>query len=92
MAKPRPVHQIRYRNVRVAIWLNETANGPMHNVTMSRSYKKDEQWMESNSFGAMDLLPLSVALTQAFTWIQESSAATRYALRSDAGRSPRARR
>lgn len=70
----RPVHEIRFGSVRAVIWSNATENGPMFNVTVSRSYKtKDDDgtdiWRDSDSFGRDDLLSLSKALDHAHTWI-----------------------
>lgn len=72
--KNRPVHEIRFGAVRAVIWSNQTENGPMFNVTVSRSYKtKDDDgkdvWRDSDSFGRDDLLPLAKALDHAHTWV-----------------------
>src|SRR5262245_34954943 len=75
----RPVHVVRFGSVKAAVWLNETANGPIHNVTLSRSYKDGEEWRESGSFGADDLLTAAKALNQAHTWIFEQRALKRAA-------------
>ena len=46
----RPVHEIRHRNIRATIWKNETAKGPMYNVTVSRSYRDESgEWHDVNS-------------------------------------------
>lgn len=68
----RPVHEIRYGNVKTVIWKNQTVNGAMHNVTVARLYKDGDQWKESASFGLEDLLVLAKALTAAHTWIYEN--------------------
>lgn len=70
----RPVHTIRYGAVRAAIWRNIVDNGnasrPLYCVTFSRSYKDGENnWKESASFGADDLLLLAKAADEAHTWI-----------------------
>lgn len=70
----RPVHEMRFGSVRAVIWSNPTENGPMFNVTVSRSYKTKESdgadvWRDSDSFGRDDLLPLAKALDHAHTWI-----------------------
>ena len=67
----KPVHEVRYRNVKAAVWLNQTVKGTMHNVTLSRSYREGEQWKNSFSFGPTDLLPLAKALNEAHTWIHQ---------------------
>lgn len=68
-ASNRPVHVVRFGAIKAAVWLNQTANGPMHNVTLTRSYKDGEEWKEATSFGADDLLPAAKALDSAHTWI-----------------------
>ena len=37
----KPVHEIRMGRIRAAVWENETKNGNVHNVTISRLYKDD---------------------------------------------------
>jgi len=68
--KTRPIHEIRIGRVRAAIWENYTEQGDVrYNVTVVRTYKQDEHWRESQSFGRDDL-PLAVkALDQCHTWI-----------------------
>jgi hypothetical protein len=73
-AKTQPVHVVRLRNIRAAIWQNDTEFGTRHNATVSRLYKDDEgQWRTSDSFGRDDLLLLAKVLDLAHTWISEQS-------------------
>jgi hypothetical protein len=70
----RPVHTIRFGSIQAAIWRNVVDNGnssrPMYNVTFSRSYKDGENnWKDSASFGADDLLLLSKIADEAHSWI-----------------------
>jgi hypothetical protein len=69
----RPVHTIRYGAVRAAIWRNMidagNASRPIYNVTFSRSYKDGDQWKETASFGADDLLVLAKTANDAHTYI-----------------------
>lgn len=71
----RPAHEIRYGNIKVVIWKNQTTNGSMHNVTVARIYKEGDEWKESNGFGRDDLLILASALDEAFKWIHAQKAA-----------------
>ncbi|MFN0133125.1 MAG: hypothetical protein ACKVW3_11460 [Phycisphaerales bacterium] len=72
-AKARPVHVVRFGGIKAAVWLNQTSAGPIHNVTVSRSYKDaDDQWKESQSFGYDDLLLLAKALDASHSWIHEA--------------------
>ena len=55
MEKKRPIQTIRRGYVEAAIWQNKTDNGPMYNVTFSRTYKDGEELKNSSSFGIGDL-------------------------------------
>lgn len=67
----KPVHVIRFGAIKAAVWLNQTSSGPMHNVTISRTYKDGDEWRESGSFGADDLLQAAKALDEAHSWVFE---------------------
>ncbi|MCZ7665666.1 MAG: hypothetical protein M5U22_23260 [Thermoleophilia bacterium] len=67
----RPVHTVRFGALKAAVWLNDTSVGPIHNVTVTRSYKDGDTWKDSGSFGYDDLLPLAKALNAAHSWINE---------------------
>ncbi len=70
--KIQPVHVVRLRNIRAAIWANDTEHGVRYNSTVSRIYKDDDQqWRTSDSFGRDDLLLLAKVLDVAHTWISE---------------------
>ena len=71
----RPVHSVRHRNIKAAIWKNQTERGPMYNVTLTRSYRDGEEWRDSTSFGFDDLMTLAKALFDAHTWIASAKAA-----------------
>lgn len=71
-SRTQPMHVVRLRNIRAAIWQNDTEFGIRHNVTVNRLYKDDEQqWRTSDSFGRDDLLLLAKVLDLAHTWISE---------------------
>jgi len=73
-SKTQPVHVVRLRNIRAALWANDTEFGLRHNVTVSRLYKDDDgQWRTTDSFGRDDLLLLAKVLDLAHTWISEHS-------------------
>ncbi len=67
--RARPVHEIRFGQVRAAIWENQTEKGIRHNVTVSRSYKVGDQWKDSSSFSRDDLLLLAKMIDACHTWI-----------------------
>ena len=69
-SKTRPVHELRLGRIRAAIWENETQNGMLHNVTVSRLYKnEDDVWKDSTSFSRDDLPLLGKVLDRAHSWI-----------------------
>lgn len=73
-----PVHTVRLGGIKVAVWRNQTTNGPMHNSTIVRSYKNQQgEWAESQSFSRDDLLVAAKALDLAHTYIVETEAAAR---------------
>lgn len=71
--KVKPVHEIRLGRIKAAIWENETQNGTMHNVTLSRLYKNGNQWRDSSSFGRDDLPLLSKVADMVHTWLFEKT-------------------
>lgn len=71
--KARPVHELRLGRIRAAIWENETQNGTLHNVTVSRLYKDGDEWKDSTSFGRDDLPLVGKLLDRAHSWIFASN-------------------
>lgn len=67
--KQKPVHKIRYGNIEAAIWANETGNGTIHRVSVTRHYLDGDAWKQTSAFGREDLLTLSKAINEAHTWI-----------------------
>jgi len=67
--KVRPIHEIRFGRIKAAIWENETQNGMMFNVTISRLYKDGNQWKDSSSFGRDDLPLVAKVVDMVHTWI-----------------------
>lgn len=71
----RPVRVLRFGSVKATVWLNQTAAGPRHAVTVARRYRDDQgEWQNTGSFGLSDLLPLAKALDWAHTFISEEIA------------------
>lgn len=64
-----PVHTIRHRRIKVAIWENQTAKGPMHAVSVTRSFKKDDVWKDTHSFTYDDLPIVAKLLNDAHSAI-----------------------
>ena len=71
----KPVHMVRYRSLKGAIWRNVVdhgnSSGPLYNVTFSRSYRDGEEWKDSSSFGFDDLLLLAKIANDCHMWIHE---------------------
>ena len=65
----RPVHTIRHRSLKVSIWRNDTAKGPVYNVTLVRGYREGEEWKDSHSFGYDDLPIIAKLLHDAHSFI-----------------------
>ena len=64
-----PAHKIRHGAISASIWQQDTAKGPLFNVTFQRSYKDGDTWKNSTSFGRNNLLVLSLIAARAFEWI-----------------------
>jgi hypothetical protein len=77
--KAKPAHKIRHRGIAVTIWKNSGDKAAWYSVTASRSYKHNEEWKESDSFGEDDLLLLAQLLTEAHGWIRSAEQAGRKA-------------
>jgi hypothetical protein len=65
----KPAEKFRDGAIEVAVWRNESDNGPWFNVTHRRSYKQGDEWKDSDSYGQDDLLSLAKLLDLAHTWI-----------------------
>jgi hypothetical protein len=73
----RPFHEIRHRRIRATIWRNDTAKGPMYNVTVSRAFRDGQQWKDSHSFAFDDLMNVAKALYDAHSFISAQHAKDR---------------
>lgn len=71
MDDKKPVHTISHGNVRACIWRNDSATRLFHDVTFFRSYRKNEGWATSCSFGAKELPVLAMVILDAHTWIHK---------------------
>ncbi len=69
-SRPCPVHTLRHRSIKAAIWRNQTQKGTMFNVTISRSYRdENENWQETHSFGYDDLANVAALMYEAHSYI-----------------------
>jgi len=85
-AENRPFHEIKHRSIRATIWKNDTAKGPMYNVTVSRLFKDGEQWKDSHSFAFDDLMNVAKALYDAHSFISAQLAKDRQGSATGSGR------
>src|SRR5512135_1079278 len=80
--KDKPVHVVRFRNIRGNIWANRLPSGQVtYNVTIDRLWKQDDQvseggeviksgeWRQSQSFGRDDLLLVAKVADLCHSWI-----------------------
>ena len=68
-----PVHELRFRNIRAAIWHNEGHRGLWYSVTISRRYRDgDGNWQSADSFNSLELLVVAELARAAFLWIATS--------------------
>ena len=71
----KPAHKIRNGVLQVTIWRNHGEKGNWYSVNLSRSYKVDEGWRETDALGQDDLLPAAKLLDQAYDWIGDQQRA-----------------
>jgi hypothetical protein len=68
----RPFSELKRFPLKAVIWENQTANGPMFSVQLARVYRDEQdQWHESHSLNADDLLGAAKLLNEADTLIQD---------------------
>src|SRR4051794_2607498 len=69
--KKGPFAELKRFPLKVVIWENETVNGPMFSSQLVRVYRDDgNQWHETHSLNADDLLGAAKLLNEADTLIQ----------------------
>ena len=65
-----PVHKIFVSGVIAAIWENQSDHGKVrHNVTLQRSFRTENGYGQTESFGGRDLQNLRKAADEAHSWI-----------------------
>ena len=74
MEKNKPANEIRLGKVKATIWKNEGENGARYNVTISKLYKKGEDWETTSNFSRDDLPLIAKVVDQAHTWIYQQKA------------------
>jgi hypothetical protein len=64
-----PAHKFRDGALQVTIWRNYGENGNWYTVMPSRSYKKGDDWKETDSLRFDDLLAMAKLLSEAHSWV-----------------------
>ena len=64
-----PAHKFRIGNLQATIWRNAGEKGNWYSVQLTRGYKVDESWRETDSLGYDDLLSAAKLLDLAHTYI-----------------------
>ena len=64
-----PAHKVRIGSLQATIWRNLAEKGNWYSVKLSRGYKTDEGWRETDNLGHDDLLPAAKLLDLAHTWV-----------------------
>lgn len=75
----KPVAEVRIGKVKAAIWANEREQRTDYNVTLTRVYRKDDEWRNTTSYGRDDLLVLEKVVSAAYAKVQELIDADRQA-------------
>lgn len=73
-----PAHKIRISNLTAVVWRN-AGEKTWYSVQLTRSYKADDGWRETDSLGPDDLLSAAKLLDLAHTWVMHQSEADRKA-------------
>jgi hypothetical protein len=77
--KTKPAHKLRDGLLTVTIWKNSNDKGPRYSATPSRSYKKGNEWGQSDSYASDELLALAKLLDEAHSWMRATEQAERQA-------------
>jgi hypothetical protein len=86
-----PDYKVQYGRVQAAVWKRETDERPTFSVSLSRSYMdKSQQWQRTTQLDEEDLMPASIALTEAYKWIQGERQRSRAAAFNELQAPPRA--
>ena len=76
MANTKPIHQVRLGAIKAAIWQNRSDKTveSWFTVTVTRSYRDQEQIKDTTSFRRDDLPIVAKAVEMAYAWIWEQVA------------------
>jgi len=71
-----PAHKIRISNISAVIWRN-AGEKTWYSVQVTRSYKVDDGWRDTDALGYDDLLTAAKVIDLAHTWIMHQLDADR---------------
>ncbi len=67
-----PDYKVQYGRVQAAVWKREVDERIIYSVSLTRSYKdRQDQWQRTTNLDEDDLLPGSMALSEAYKWVQQ---------------------
>lgn len=72
-----PAHKIRTGALQATIWRNLAEKGNWYSVKLTRGFKTDEGWRETDNMGFEDLLAAAKLLDLAHTWVMHQLDADR---------------
>ena len=72
-----PAHKIRIGTLQATIWRNSGDKGTWYTVNLTRGYKVEEGWRETDNLGFDDLLTAAKLLDQSHSWITHQLEADR---------------
>jgi hypothetical protein len=78
-----PAHKIRIGTLQATIWRNLNDKGNWYSVKLTRGYKADEGWRETDNFGSDDLLPAAKLLDMSHTSIMHQLEADKKGRKQD---------
>lgn len=70
-----PAHKLRIGSLQATIWRNLAERGNWYSVKLTRGYKTDDGWRETDNLGYEDCMPAAKLLDMAHTWIMHQLAA-----------------
>ncbi len=79
-----PAHRFRDGVLQVVIWRNPGEKGNWYSVIPTRSYKKGDDWKETDSLRFDDLLSMAKLLNLAHSWIVDAKRADAKARKASA--------
>ena len=72
-----PAHKLRIGTLQATIWRNSGDKGNWYSVNLTRGYKVEEGWRETDNLGFDDLLAAAKLLDLSHTWITHQLEADR---------------